>query len=129
VKRHRSFVIWIVLFTLSLPPATSRADEKSAGARPSAVVTISNVKPRRDIEGTIIDAHDGCLHKFGNTYFFYGTTYGKSDGFGKSNYYRCYSSPDLVTWKLEGDVFQDPPPGVYYRPYVVYNVRRGKYVL
>ena len=89
---------------------------------------VSNVTPRRDLEGNILDAHDGCLQKFGNRYYLYGTAYGKTDGFGTANRYRCYSSPDLMTWKLEGDLLKDPPAGVYYRPYVVYNAKTRKYV-
>ncbi len=96
---------------------------------PSVEVTISNVKPRRDVEGKIVDAHDGCLQKFGGRYFLYGTNYGKSDYVGKNNCYRCYSSADLVTWKLEGELLPEHPDGVYYRPYVVYNAKTRKYVL
>lgn len=82
--------------------------------------TISNRKPRMDADGNIVDAHDGCLQKFGDRYYLYGTSYGTTDGFNKNNRYRCYSSPDLVAWKLEGELLQNPPDGVYYRPYVIY---------
>ena len=92
-------------------------------------MTISNVKPRRDVEGKIVDAHDGCLHKFGDRYYLYGTGYGKTDGYQKTNRYRCYSSADLVTWKLEGNLLQRQPEAVYYRPYVIYNAKTRKYVL
>ena len=90
---------------------------------------ISNVVPRRDVNGNILDAHDGCLHKFADRYFLYGTAYGKTDGFGNSNHYCCYSSADLVAWKPEGELLNKPPKGVYYRPYVVYNAKTRKYVL
>jgi hypothetical protein len=93
------------------------------------VARIDNVVPRRDSDGNILDAHDGCLHKFGNRYYLYGTAYGKTDGFGQANRYRCYSSPDLMNWKAEGDLLKAPPAGVYYRPYVVYNAKTRKYVL
>ena len=116
---------WMIFLGLGvLPEALCRADEKDR----SATVTISNVA-RRDTEGRVLDAHDGCLHKFGDRYFLYGTAYGKTDGFGKTNRYRCYSSPDLVTWKFEGDLLQHPPEGVYYRPYVAYNAQTRQYVL
>ena len=91
--------------------------------------TVSNRKPRIDTAGNIVDAHDGCLQKFGDRYYLYGTAYGTTDGFNKNNRYRCYSSADLVTWKLEGELLQNPPDGVYYRPYVVHNKKTGKYVL
>ena len=97
-------------------------------AAADSIARVSNVVPRRDIDGNILDAHDGCLQKFGGRYYLYGTAYGKTDGFGKANRYRCYSSPDLMSWKLEGDLLKDPPAGVYYRPYVVYNAKTRKYV-
>jgi hypothetical protein len=90
---------------------------------------ISNWRPRVDSGGKILDAHDGCLQKFGDRYYLYGTAYGTTDGFNKNNRYRCYSSADLVTWKFEGELLEDPPDGVYYRPYVVFNKSTGKYVL
>jgi hypothetical protein len=40
-----------------------------------------------------------------------------------------YSSPDLQTWTLEGNLLKSPPNGVFYRPYVVFNPRTQKYVL
>ena len=85
-------------------------DGPAAGV-PVREVSISNLKPRRDVEGKIIDAHDGCLHKFGDRYYLYGTAYGKTDGFGKTNRYRCYSSPDLVSWKLEGNLLPQQTAG------------------
>jgi len=94
-----------------------------------AFVGVSNLRPRLDTEGKIVDAHDGCLHKFGDRYFLYGAAYGNTDGFGNSNRYRCYSSKDLVEWKFEGEVLKDAPEGVYYRPYVAFNKKTGKYVL
>lgn len=95
----------------------------------SAGPVISNCQPRRTADGQIVDAHDGCLQKFGDRYYLYGTAYGTTDGFNKNNRYRCYSSADLVTWKLEGELLTNPPDGVYYRPYVVYNKATRKYVL
>jgi len=88
------------------------AQDPSAPAPPA---TISNRLPRRDTDGKIVDAHDGCLQKFGDRYYLYGTAYGTTDGFNKNNRYRCYSSADLVTWKYEGELLEDPPDGVYYR--------------
>ena len=102
------------------------ASDRSA---PTSAPVISNHQPRLDVEGRIVDAHDGCLQKFGDRYYLYGTAYGNTDGFNKNNRYRCYSSADLVTWKLEGELLQNPPEGVYYRPYVVFNAKTRKYVL
>jgi len=90
---------------------------------------ISNFFPRRDIDGNIVDAHDGCLMCFDHAYYLYGTRYGTTDGFGKTNRYVCYSSPDLVTWTFHGECLKDAPSRIYYRPYVIYNKSTRKYVM
>jgi hypothetical protein len=100
----------------------------AAGSLQHAAI-ISNVQPRTDINGQIIDAHDGCLEFFNGAYYLYGTRYGNSDGFGKTNRYVCYSSPDLETWTPHGEILQDATPRVYYRPYVIFNKLTKKYVL
>ncbi len=92
-------------------------------------VTINNVEPRRDVAGEIVDAHDGCLQFFDGRYYLYGTAYGKSAGFSINNRFGVYSSPELQHWTFEGELLQEPPDGVYYRPYVVFNSKTGKYVL
>jgi hypothetical protein len=97
-----------------------------AHAQPSS---ISNFFPRRDVDGNIVDAHDGCLMYFNGSYYLYGTRYGTTDGFGNTNRYVCYSSPDLVTWTLRGECLKDAPSRLYYRPYVIYNKTTHKYVM
>jgi hypothetical protein len=93
------------------------------------IITIDNVLPRYDTNGSIVDAHDGRIIKFGNTYYWYGTAYGNTDGYGTTNVFRCYKSADLTTWTPCGDMLTNPPTGIYYRPHVVYNAKRKKYVL
>lgn len=92
-------------------------------------VTISNVEPRRDTQGEILDAHDGCLLFVNGRYYLYGTAYGKSAGYSINNRFRAYSSADLEHWRFDGELLKAPPDGVYYRPYVAYNPRTRKYVL
>jgi len=113
-------MLWLTLFMLV---------ELRAADNVEPAANISNVQPRRDIHGEIMDAHDGCLEFFHGAYYLYGTRYGHTDGFGKSNRYVCYSSPDLVTWTPHGEILPEAPPRVYYRPYVKFNQRTGKYVL
>ena len=81
------------------------------------------------MQGNIIDAHDGCLELFQGKYYLYGTRYGSTDGWGKTNRYVYFSSPDLVTWTPHGEILKDAPPRTYYRPYVKYNRSTGKYVM
>jgi len=90
---------------------------------------IRNDEPRKDINGNIVDAHDGRVICFGGMYYWYGTSYGTTNGFTNSNYFTCYSSPDLMHWKPCGHMLVDAPSGVYYRPHVVYNTKTKKYVM
>ena len=53
----------------------------------------------------------------------------QTDGFGKTNRYVCFSSPDLTTWTAHGEILKDAPPRTYYRPYVKFNKRSAKYVM
>lgn len=92
-------------------------------------ITIHNSKPRTDVNGAIVDAHDGRIIQFGKLFYWYGTKYSNTNGFTTANEYVCYSSPDLNKWKPEGPLLLEKPEGVYYRPHVVYNSKTKKYVL
>lgn len=92
-------------------------------------IRIENLQPRRDANGEILDAHDGCLKYFDRRYYLYGTAYGKSAGYSINNRFRVYSSRNLKDWKFDGELLESPPVGVYYRPYVVHNAVTHKYVL
>lgn len=93
------------------------------------MVTISNVDPRLDVKGQIVDAHGGCLQYFSGRFYLYGTAFGTNRDYAA---YNCplvvYSSPDLKIWTFEGDLLKSPPDGVFYRPYVVFNPKTRKYV-
>ncbi len=90
---------------------------------------ISNVNPRRDLHGEILDAHDGVLEYFEGRFYLYGTRYGNTDGLHSTNRYVCYSSDDLTNWTPHGEILKDPPPRMYFRPYVKFNPKTRKYVL
>jgi hypothetical protein len=92
-------------------------------------IIINNTKPRITTDGKIVDAHDGRIIQFGNTFYWYGTQYGNTNGFTKANTYVCYSSNNLTNWKYEGKLLHGEKAGVYYRPHVVYNAATQKYVL
>ncbi len=90
---------------------------------------INNAKPKTDDKGQPVDAHDGRVMKFGNKYYWYGTAYGKTNGFTQANTYVVYSSPNMKNWHFEGELIPEKTKGVYYRPNVVYNAKTKKYVL
>lgn len=90
---------------------------------------INNRDPRRDLAGNIIDIHDGSLEQFEGRFYWYGTTYGDTDGFTHANIFRVYSSSNLQDWTAHGDILPDKPVGVYYRPYVKYCASSRQYVL
>src|SRR6185436_13846424 len=96
---------------------------------PPTSIQISNIEPRRDTGGRIVDAHDGCLGRFEGRYFLYGTAYGDTTGFSDANEYRCYSSADLISWTAHGPLLPGRPAGVYYRPRVAYCARSRLYLL
>ncbi|MBN8858075.1 MAG: family 43 glycosylhydrolase [Sphingobacteriales bacterium] len=113
----KQFLITILFISLVIPVLAQKE------------IVINNIIPRVDTEGNIIDAHDGRIVKYGNRFYWYGTAYGNTSGYLRSNYFQCYSSPDLTTWKKEGKLLIDFPSGVYYRPHVIYNAVTRQYVL
>lgn len=92
-------------------------------------IVINNLQSRTDTDGSIIDAHDGRIVKFGDKFYWYGTAYEGTSGFARTHYFQCYSSSDLMTWKKEGKLVENLPSGYYYRPHVIYNKKTKKYVL
>lgn len=86
-------------------------------------VTISNILPRRDVNGQIMDIHDGNTLYLDGTYYYYGASYGLCHefdgdngcanttvgacGFQLNHNVSLFTSQDLVTWKpAEQPVFQ-----------------------
>ncbi len=124
LPRNSAFFLSLLVLSLCLPAAMSLAQPAKFRS-----VTIQNTVPRRDVDGNVIDAHDGCLHFYAGRYYLYGTAYGKTAGYTINNRFRVYSSADLERWTYEGELLKSPPDGVYYRPYVAYNQRTRKYVL
>ena len=59
-------------------PFTKKDDHMSTVTRR---VIIENALPRRDVDGNIIDAHEGCMERFGDRFYLYGTSYGNTDGY------------------------------------------------
>lgn len=92
-------------------------------------IIIDNVSPRHDVKGLIIDAHGGCLQYFDGCYYLYGSRFGTNQDPAVPCPFSVYSSPNLRDWTDRGNLIQDPPKGVYYRPYVMFNPRTKKYVV
>ena len=106
-------------------------------------VTVSNVIPRLDNQGKYVNAHDGCLVKFNETFFLYGTVYGEChqstticDGVCGyiNNTFALYTSTDLMNWTLISnnivpEVIVDHNYINYWMPNVAYNSRTQQYVM
>jgi beta-xylosidase len=111
-------------------------------------VTISNVIPRRDTDGNIIDAHDGNVFLYDGLYYYYGASYGLCQeppgpsgctvwhtggcGFQLNHNASLYTSPDLSVWTYRGAVFQMSSmktPGIMFGPRVLPNPKTKKWVM
>ncbi|TSJ44451.1 family 43 glycosylhydrolase [Mucilaginibacter corticis] len=93
--------------------------------------------------GDAIDAHDGEIALFGDTYYLYGTSYDCGFEWQNKNAAFCgfkvYTSKDMLTWTDKGQLFnantkiwQTRCNGSTYgcfRPHVVYNKNTQQYVL
>jgi hypothetical protein len=114
------------------------------------LVTISNVKPRVDVNGQPMNIHDGNIVQFekDGLYFYYGMGYGECHtvfdfgcsgafmmgdcGFRIDHSINLYTSPDLSRWTFVRDILPwngGRPPGIYYRPKVIFNRLTQLYVL
>ena len=109
----------------------------------SITATISNVAPRFDTSGHYVNAHDGCLVQFNDTYYLYGTIYenctqsgphcdGKCGYYG--NKFAVYSSKDLMQWNLLSnnalpELTKDNDKYSYWEPNVGFNNLTKQYVM
>jgi hypothetical protein len=95
----------------------------AARARP---VTLFNDRPRLDVDGRVVDAHDGCVVAFNGQFFLYGEFYGNltgsafaNGGWGAAPQLAVYSSPDLVAWTFRGHLFNSSvPAGASYTKWI-----------
>lgn len=87
---------------------------------------------RFDTNGNAIDAHDGQIVQFGNTYYLYGTSYNCGYRYNVNSSFcgfTVYSSSDLVHWTDRGYVALPRACADCFRPHVLYNSQSHKYVL
>ena len=120
-----------------------------AAAAAPTTSTLSNVVPRMDTTGAIMDAHDGNIitsPTHPGTYFWYAAGYGEcvernsttgcAGGFSGCGFYNNHSvnlftSTDLATWTPHGNVLPeaDRVDAILFSPKVVYNARTRLFVL
>lgn len=87
---------------------------------------------RFDTNGNAIDAHDGQLARYGDTYYLYGTSYDCGYRWTINSSFcgfKVYSSPDLVHWTDRGFVVKPYQCALCFRPHVIYDPVTSKYVL
>eukprot|EP00698_Gefionella_okellyi_P002081 TRINITY_DN11960_c0_g1_i1.p1 TRINITY_DN11960_c0_g1~~TRINITY_DN11960_c0_g1_i1.p1 ORF type:complete len:390 (-),score=94.49 TRINITY_DN11960_c0_g1_i1:847-1995(-) len=111
-------------------------------------VTISNVIPRRDTAGQIMDAHDGNIFLKDGVYYYYAASYGDCQepagtsgcagaapgacGFRMDHNVSLFTSTDMHTWTSHGPVMQMAQSGItgiLFCPKVLYNTATQLYVL
>jgi len=110
--------------------------------------TISNVVPRVDDFGMVIDAHDGNVIFYEGVYLWYAASYGPCKepsgntgcadptpgacGFQFNHNVSVWSSVDLLNWKYGGVVFSATavkPDSILFCPKVLYNKLTKQFVL
>ena len=94
-----------------------------------------------DASGKPISAHEGGITRFGDTFYWYGTSYDGNprgaygrDGHTLQNGFHVYSSRDLATWRYEGvcldfKAARNTIVGTAHRPNVLFNAKTKKYVM
>ena len=140
-------LVGLVLCTACAEPSAPAGPLTFLGPEPARSQALLNFDAdghplvRLDTEGRSIDAHDGEIERFGDLYYLYGTSYGCGFNWQVAGTpfcgFRVYSSPDLLEWTDRGLLFdptgwQDRCGGdTYgcYRPHVVHDVARNRYVL
>ena len=141
-KRTNLFPILVCLLS-SLNVAFGQGKHKPADLvitnfdkQGNQVIRYSNV-------GDAIDAHDGEIALFNDTYYLYGTSYDCGFEWGNKNApfcgFKVYSSKDMLNWTDRGflfdaktEVWQTRCNGNTYgcfRPHVVFNAKTQLYVL
>ena len=113
-----------------------------------STILIDNLHPKKDINGNLMDIHDGNILQIPNDPYFYwvGMGYGScqnpswgcfgvfglSDcGFQANHSINLYKSLDLMEWEFMGDILPQGmrPEGVYFRPKVLYDDRTQRFIL
>jgi hypothetical protein len=125
------------------------------GACAAAVVTIDNTKPRLDVNGEIVNSHDGTIRFLDGEWWLHAASYGADPGTGEfcddppltgcqkangncgfhqNHNVSIYSSPNMSSgsWTYRGDALRCaelPDCGILYRPHLVWNPTTKLHVL
>jgi len=122
--------------------------------RVTAEHTFSNLEPRRDVNGAIINAHDGQIVHENGTYYWYAAGYAACRefpgldgcagcnhrplgpacgcGFEPETSVNLYTSPDLINWTPHGNVLPvhtRPNATSLFSPRALYNSHTNLWVL
>ena len=112
----------------------------------AASAVVDNTAPKVDkLSGTILDIHDGNTIRIGDTFYWYGASYGwctemssgcasiavGACGFNLNHTVSLATSKDLVSWELVGIVLpvENRPQGIMFSPWVAQSRETGMYVL
>ena len=136
-RTARTIAVLLTVVTVAFGLLVAQPRPVEAGV-PTTQTTLTNFTPdgqqatRFDTAGNPIDAHDGAIAQFGDTYYLYGTSY--DCGYQWQNNrdfcgFTAYSSPDLQNWTDRGYVAAPRDCTYCFRPHVVYNARTGNYVM
>ena len=88
MKQRESFLATLLIAVLSLIASTAIAQPINGQSWP-------------DVDGHHINAHGGCILKYGDTYYWYGE-HRPERGYSMDAGIGVYSSSDLIHWKSEG---------------------------
>jgi hypothetical protein len=117
----------------------------AAASSLAASSVVSNVAPRVDQDGNILDIHDGTTIRVNDTFYWFGASYGScveqasgcatiavgACGFNLNHSVSLATSTDLVHWTLIGVVLApaDRPEGILFSPWVARSAATGQWVL
>ena len=113
---------------------------------------IDNTAPRIDVDGNLMDVHDGNIFKHDGLWYWFGMGYQDCllekglippqycpgiylefghCGFRKDHAINLYTSPDLESWTFVSNILPLDlrPEGIYFRPKVLFNKATEEWVL
>lgn len=84
-------------------------------------VTVSNLRPAKDLDANIVDAHDGCMVQSDAVFYWFGVN--------ATGSMVCFSSTDWGKWRNEVLIVKGLPDGVVSNPRVLFHAKSKSFVL